>query len=157
MLELVTVLFADVVGSTARAERMHPEDTRALMADYFAAMSAEIQAEGGTTEKFVGDGIMAVFGVPAGLLALPFFADRLEGPRLALLGEPQAGAKMLLRFAEGFRQLGAAWEEAWSRLLAAEVLLAVDADRAHDAAAAALPTFERLGSVQELERARKVL
>jgi class 3 adenylate cyclase/tetratricopeptide (TPR) repeat protein len=64
MLKLVTVLFADVVGSTARAEGMHPEDTRALMSDYFAAMSEEIRAEGGTIEKFVGDAIMAVFGVP---------------------------------------------------------------------------------------------
>jgi class 3 adenylate cyclase len=64
MLKLVTVLFADVVGSTARAEALHPEDVRALMADYFAAMSAEIEAESGTIEKFVGDAIMAVFGVP---------------------------------------------------------------------------------------------
>ena len=64
MLKLVTVLFADVVGSTARAEALHPEDVRALMADFFAAMSAEIQAEGGTIEKYVGDAIMAVFGVP---------------------------------------------------------------------------------------------
>jgi class 3 adenylate cyclase len=64
MLKLVTVLFADVVGSTSRGEGMHPEDTRALMADYFAAMAAEIQAEGGTIEKYVGDAVMAVFGVP---------------------------------------------------------------------------------------------
>jgi class 3 adenylate cyclase len=65
MLKLVTVLFADVVGSTTRAEEMHPEDVRAVMADYFAAMSEEITAEGGTIEKFVGDAVMAVFGVPA--------------------------------------------------------------------------------------------
>jgi class 3 adenylate cyclase/tetratricopeptide (TPR) repeat protein len=64
MLKLVTVLFADVVGSTERAETMHPEDARALMAGFFAAMSEEIRAEGGTIEKFVGDAIMAVFGVP---------------------------------------------------------------------------------------------
>jgi class 3 adenylate cyclase len=64
MLKLVTVLFADVVGSTARAETLHPEDVRALMTDYFAAMKREIQAESGTIEKFVGDAIMAVFGVP---------------------------------------------------------------------------------------------
>ena len=55
MLKLVSVLFADVAGSTARTERMHPEDTRTLMADYFAAVAAEIEAEGGTIEKFVGD------------------------------------------------------------------------------------------------------
>jgi class 3 adenylate cyclase len=64
MLKLVTVLFADVVGSTARAEAAHPEDVRALMTSYFDAMAGEIRAEGGTLEKFVGDAIMAVFGVP---------------------------------------------------------------------------------------------
>src|SRR2546422_2279055 len=51
MLKLVTVLFADVVGSTTRAEEMHPEDVRSVMADYFAAMSDEITAEGGTIER----------------------------------------------------------------------------------------------------------
>jgi class 3 adenylate cyclase len=65
MLKLATILFADVVGSTARAETLHPEDVRALMADFFAAMAREIEAEGGTIEKYVGDAIMAVFGVPA--------------------------------------------------------------------------------------------
>src|SRR2546428_11992796 len=65
MLKLATVLFAAVVGSTTRAEEMPPEDVRAVRADYFAAMSEEISAEGGTIEKFVGDAIMAVFGVPA--------------------------------------------------------------------------------------------
>ena len=64
MLKLASILFADVVESTARGERMHPEDTRALMRDYFDAMAQEIRAEGGTLEKFVGDAIMAVFGVP---------------------------------------------------------------------------------------------
>jgi class 3 adenylate cyclase len=63
-LKLVTVLFADVVSSTARAERMHPEDVRELLLDYFDAMTTEIEAEGGVVEKFVGDAIMAVFGVP---------------------------------------------------------------------------------------------
>ena len=64
MLKLVTVLFADIVDSTARAETRHPEDVRDVLTDYFSAMSAEIEAEGGTIEKFVGDAIMAVFGVP---------------------------------------------------------------------------------------------
>jgi len=65
MLKLVTVLFADIVGSTALVESRHPEDARDLMAGYFEAMAEEIHAEGGTVEKFVGDAIMAVFGVPA--------------------------------------------------------------------------------------------
>lgn len=64
MLKVVTILFADVVGSTARAEKMHPEDTRALMTDFFRAMSEEIEAQGGLVERIVGDGIMADFGVP---------------------------------------------------------------------------------------------
>ena len=63
-LKLVTVLFADVVSSTTRLAGMHPEDARALMVDYFTAMAEEIVAEGGSIEKFVGDAIMAVFGVP---------------------------------------------------------------------------------------------
>src|SRR5215468_1717480 len=65
MLKLVTVLFADLVGSTARAEASHPEDVRELMSSYFDAMAGEIRAEGGTLEKYVGDAIMAVFGVPS--------------------------------------------------------------------------------------------
>ena len=64
MLKVVTVLFADVVSSTRRAELMHPEDVRAQMADFFAAMSEEITREGGTVEKYIGDAVMAVFGVP---------------------------------------------------------------------------------------------
>jgi class 3 adenylate cyclase len=64
MLKLVTVLFADIVGFTGWADARHPEDVRDLMADYFSAMAAEVEAEGGTIEKFIGDAIMAVFGVP---------------------------------------------------------------------------------------------
>jgi class 3 adenylate cyclase len=63
-LKLVTVLFADVVSSTALAGHLHPEDVRELMLGYFDAMAAEIEAEGGVVEKFVGDAVMAVFGVP---------------------------------------------------------------------------------------------
>ena len=64
MLKVVTLLFADLVGSTARADALHPEDFRALIQEYFDAMADEIRAEGGTIEKYVGDEIMAIFGVP---------------------------------------------------------------------------------------------
>ncbi|MEO8229854.1 MAG: adenylate/guanylate cyclase domain-containing protein [Chloroflexota bacterium] len=60
----VTILFSDVTGSTALGERLDPESLRALMARYFAAMRAVIQAHGGTVEKFIGDAVMAVFGIP---------------------------------------------------------------------------------------------
>jgi class 3 adenylate cyclase/tetratricopeptide (TPR) repeat protein len=62
---LVTVLFADVTGSTQLGERLDPEHLQEVMASYFAAMRDEIEAEGGTVEKFIGDAVMAVFGVPS--------------------------------------------------------------------------------------------
>jgi class 3 adenylate cyclase/tetratricopeptide (TPR) repeat protein len=62
--KLVTVLFADVEGSTALGERLDPERLKEVMSAFFEAMRAEIEAEGGTIEKFIGDAIMAVFGVP---------------------------------------------------------------------------------------------
>src|SRR3954453_11128752 len=60
----VTILFADVTGSTALGERLDPEGLRALMGRYFATMKRTIEAHGGTVEKFVGDAVMAVFGIP---------------------------------------------------------------------------------------------
>ena len=60
----VTVLFADVVGSTELGERLDPEAVRALMAGYFRLARTVIERHGGTVEKFVGDAVMAVFGVP---------------------------------------------------------------------------------------------
>jgi len=61
---VVTVLFADVSGSTDLGERLDPERLQDVLGTYFAAMREEIEAEGGTVEKFIGDAIMAVFGSP---------------------------------------------------------------------------------------------
>jgi class 3 adenylate cyclase len=60
----VTVVFCDVTGSTALGERLDPEALRALLARYFERMRAVVERHGGTVEKFVGDAVMAVFGVP---------------------------------------------------------------------------------------------
>lgn len=60
----VTVLFCDLVGSTALSGVLDPETLRAVTLRYFEAMSAQIVARGGTPEKFIGDAVMAVFGVP---------------------------------------------------------------------------------------------
>jgi class 3 adenylate cyclase/tetratricopeptide (TPR) repeat protein len=63
--KLVTILFADVTGSTELGERLDPERLRDVMASYFDAMRGEIEAEEGTVEKFIGDAVMAAFGVPS--------------------------------------------------------------------------------------------
>jgi class 3 adenylate cyclase/tetratricopeptide (TPR) repeat protein len=60
----VTVLFCDVSGSTAFAESRDPEAVRAVMSRYFEVARAAIERHGGTVEKFIGDAVMAVFGVP---------------------------------------------------------------------------------------------
>ncbi len=62
--KLVTLLFADVTGSTTLAEELDAEEVRELMASYFGLAREEIEARGGTVEKFIGDAVMAVFGVP---------------------------------------------------------------------------------------------
>jgi class 3 adenylate cyclase/tetratricopeptide (TPR) repeat protein len=62
--KVVTVLFCDLVGSTARAERMDPEDVRALLSGYHERVRAELERHGGTVEKFIGDAVMALFGAP---------------------------------------------------------------------------------------------
>ncbi|MGZ5293826.1 MAG: ATP-binding protein [Actinomycetota bacterium] len=61
----VTVVFCDVTGSTAMGERLDPESLRRVMSRYFAEMRAALEHHGGTVEKFIGDAVMAVFGVPA--------------------------------------------------------------------------------------------
>jgi predicted ATPase/class 3 adenylate cyclase len=60
----VTVVFSDIVDSTPLGERLDPESLRRVMARYFAEMRAALEAHGGTVEKFIGDAVMAVFGVP---------------------------------------------------------------------------------------------
>jgi class 3 adenylate cyclase/tetratricopeptide (TPR) repeat protein len=61
----VTVLFCDVAGSTALGESTDPEALRALLASYFEQMKQIVERHGGQVEKFIGDAVMAVFGIPA--------------------------------------------------------------------------------------------
>ncbi|WP_424861087.1 adenylate/guanylate cyclase domain-containing protein [Streptomyces sp. MMS24-I29] len=62
--KLVTAVFCDLVGSTALSGQLDPETLRTVTLRYFAVMSDRIEAHGGTPEKFIGDAVMAVFGVP---------------------------------------------------------------------------------------------
>jgi class 3 adenylate cyclase/tetratricopeptide (TPR) repeat protein len=60
----VTVVFCDVTGSTAMGEHLDPESLRRVMSRYFDEMRPALERHGGTVEKFIGDAVMAVFGVP---------------------------------------------------------------------------------------------
>src|SRR5688572_30465418 len=65
--KLATVLFADLVGSTALADSQDPERVRATLERFYDAMTDEIERTGGTVERFAGDSVMAAFGAPAAL------------------------------------------------------------------------------------------
>jgi class 3 adenylate cyclase/tetratricopeptide (TPR) repeat protein len=60
----VSVVFCDLVGSTALGESTDPEALRGLLGRYFARMRSIVELHGGTVEKFIGDAVVAVFGVP---------------------------------------------------------------------------------------------
>jgi class 3 adenylate cyclase/tetratricopeptide (TPR) repeat protein len=62
--KVITAIFVDLVGSTARSERLDPEDVKALVAPYHARVRAELERHGGTFEKFSGDAVLALFGSP---------------------------------------------------------------------------------------------
>lgn len=61
---IVTVLFADMAGSTALGEELDPEEMRGLLTRYYAIARESVEQHGGTVEKFIGDAVMAVFGLP---------------------------------------------------------------------------------------------
>jgi class 3 adenylate cyclase/tetratricopeptide (TPR) repeat protein len=63
--KVVTVLFCDLTGSTELGERLDPESLRSLLGRYSGEMRAIVERHGGTVEKYIGDAVMAVFGIPA--------------------------------------------------------------------------------------------
>ena len=97
--KLVTVLFADIVGSTAMGLDHDPEVVRASLGRAFEAASEILRAHGGTVEKFIGDAVMAVFGVPAAhdddpdraVRAAFALRDRLSAP------DPAGGPELRVR------------------------------------------------------------
>jgi class 3 adenylate cyclase/tetratricopeptide (TPR) repeat protein len=62
--KVVTVLFCDLVGFTAASEGVDPEDVEARLRRYYVRLRKELEAFGGTVEKFIGDAVMGVFGAP---------------------------------------------------------------------------------------------
>ena len=62
--KVVTVLFADLAGFTSRSETLDPEDVRAFLLPYYDTLTSEIERHGGHVDRFLGDGVMALFGAP---------------------------------------------------------------------------------------------
>ena len=117
--KVVTILFADLVGSTAQAERRDPEDVRATLSAYYARMRRELERHGGTVEKFIGDAVMAVFGAPRAHEDDP---ERAVRAGLAIrdgLAESEVDVRIAVHTGEALVALGA-------RVAAGEAMVAGD-------------------------------
>jgi class 3 adenylate cyclase len=105
--KLATIVFADLAGSTALAGEQDPERTRARLERFYDAMAAEIQAAGGTVEKFAGDAVMAAFGAPE---ALEDHAERALHAALAMQRRLEEGLALRVGVNTGEVVVGAARE-----------------------------------------------
>src|SRR5437588_9342650 len=105
--KVVTVLFADLVGFTTRAETLDPEDVEAILAPYHDRLRFELERFGGTVEKFIGDAVMALFGAPIAheddseravraALAIRDWATDLEGTLQVRIGVNTGEALIVL-------------------------------------------------------------
>ncbi len=96
---IVTVLFADMAGSTALGEELDPEEMRRLLARYYAIAREIVTQHGGTVEKFIGDAVMAVFGLPTAHGDDP---DRAVAAALAMRdrirGDERLSGRLAIRF-----------------------------------------------------------
>jgi class 3 adenylate cyclase len=103
--KLATVLFADLVGSTALAGGQDPERVRAMLDRFYDAMAAEVERAGGTVEKFVGDAVMAAFGAPVAHVAnMP---DLIREPsQIAAVSE---GEQLTVRAGQGICVRAGEW------------------------------------------------
>jgi class 3 adenylate cyclase len=93
--KIVTVLFVDLAGFTARADHLDPEDVRAILTPYYARLRTEIEAFGGTVEKFIGDAVVGVFGAPVAHGDDPERAVRAALSVRAAIAELNAGDEQL--------------------------------------------------------------
>src|SRR5215204_4701584 len=103
---LVTVLFCDLVGFTARSDQADPEDVGALLRPYHARFRAEIERLGGTLDKFIGDGVMAVFGAPVAHEDDPERAVRCALGMLAAVQELDLAVRVGITTGEALVRLG---------------------------------------------------
>jgi class 3 adenylate cyclase len=104
---IVSVVFVDLVGSTARGETLDPEDVRAMLAPYHESVRNELESFGGVVEKFIGDAVMAVFGAPT---AFGDDAERAVRAALAVrdcVARPDLQLRIAVNTGEALVNLGA--------------------------------------------------
>ena len=87
---VVSIVFIDLVGFTARSEKLDPEDVRAILTPYYERVRSELERFGGRVEKFIGDAVMGVFGAP-----VAFGDDHERAVRAALAVRDWAGEEGL--------------------------------------------------------------
>ena len=110
--KVVTVLFADLVDSTARADRRDPEDVRATLIPFYERMRAVLERFGGQVAKFIGDAVMALFGAP-----------------VAHEDDPERGVRAALAICDAIRQLNEQHGLDWSlRVSVATGEIVIDLD-----------------------------
>lgn len=97
----VTVLFADLVGFSSLAEHLDPEELRTAMGETFAELTAEVERREGVVEKFIGDAVVAIFGVPQAHEDDPDRAVECAFAMLEAVAERSAGAPAPLRLRIG--------------------------------------------------------
>jgi class 3 adenylate cyclase/tetratricopeptide (TPR) repeat protein len=117
--KVVTVLFADLVGSTAQAESHDPEEVRTILSAYYARLRGELERHGGTVEKFIGDAVMAVFGAPVAHEDDPERAVRAALAIRDALAESAVDVRIAVHTGEALVALGA-------RVAAGEAMVAGD-------------------------------
>jgi class 3 adenylate cyclase/tetratricopeptide (TPR) repeat protein len=106
--KVVTCVFCDLVGFTARAENMDPEDVRRLLQPYHARVRSELERFGGTVEKFIGDAVVAIFGAPVAHEDDPERAVRAAlAIREALAGDAELEARIGITTGEALVSLDA--------------------------------------------------
>jgi class 3 adenylate cyclase/tetratricopeptide (TPR) repeat protein len=104
----VTVLFADLVGFTAQAEQLDPEDVRGVLSPYHAHLRADLERHGGTVEKFIGDAVVAVFGAPVAHEDDPERAVRAAlGIRDWIAEQPELQVRIAVNTGEALVSIGA--------------------------------------------------
>jgi class 3 adenylate cyclase/tetratricopeptide (TPR) repeat protein len=132
--KVITIVFCDLVSFTARSEVLDPEDVRALLLPYYDLLTSEIQRHGGVIDKFLGDGVMALFGAPQ-----------------AHEDDPERAVRMALRVLERIPDLGL---DLHTRIgvNTGEVVVAVDAFERGDAITGdAANTASRLPAVAPID------